>query len=110
MSCIVSDSICCSSIFLQGCVIKPVNEQFTELEDQISQSISLVHQFSELIMAQTPAALEAECGISNTRVATLQGGAKLIHDATHYINRAWIETLEVIECRNFNPIYTTFVQ
>ena len=54
-------------------------------------------------------ALESECGLDSAGASALQGGAELMHEATHAVNRAMIGVRTVLECKTFNPIYTTFV-
>lgn len=53
--------------------------------------------------------LGRECGLDKAAATAFQGGAELLHEATHAINHGWIEARHLLECKTFNPIYTTFV-
>ena len=52
--------------------------------------------------------LETECGLGLSAATALEGGSELLHEATHSISRSWIELRHMLECKTFNPIYTTF--
>lgn len=75
----------------------------------IQDFVETVHDLSETILNLSPQSLESQCGLDSAAATALQGGAGLLHNATHLINRAWIETRHLVECKTFNPIYTTFV-
>jgi len=67
-----------------------------------------VHDFSEIIGAMSLGTLETECGLGLSAATALEGGSELLHEATHSISRGWIELRHMLECKTFNPIYTTF--
>jgi len=86
--------------------------QDTELASvaaEIMKYVHAAHHLSETVLQSNTTALENECGLSNAGVSVLQDGAALLHNATHFVNNAWIDTRHLLECSTFNPMYTTFV-
>jgi len=53
--------------------------------------------------------LETQCMLSSTLATSIHEGAKLLHAASYSLNSAWIGVQDIIQCKTFNPIYSTFV-
>mmetsp|Transcript_24741 Transcript_24741/g.45497 ORF Transcript_24741/g.45497 Transcript_24741/m.45497 type:complete len:575 (+) Transcript_24741:159-1883(+) len=95
--------------YISGCKIKPAGEsQIEAISTQIGDTLDTVHDFSEIIGAMSLGTLETECGLGLSAATALEGGSELLHEATHSISRGWIELRHMLECKTFNPIYTTF--
>jgi len=96
--------------YTSGCKDDPVGQgTIEEISKQIIIALSKVNEFSETIMGMSLPTLQTECGLDKAAATALEGGATLIYEATHLINRVFIALRHMIECKTFNPIYTTFV-
>jgi hypothetical protein len=54
-------------------------------------------------------ALQLLCGFTKSEATDLHEGLELLYNATHYLNKDVIDAQVLMECRTFNPIYTTLV-
>lgn len=90
--------------------MRPTAEkEIVAIWDTIKLLNQYAHTLSELIGGIDPATVAAICGVDDTEAQTLQRIANFIHDLSHAINRAMIGVLDLLSCKSFNPIYTTFV-
>jgi len=94
--------------WVSGCQIQ-ARPDISSMAQPIEDFVGDLHDVSEILMNQSPVRLEDQCGLSSAAASALQGGAGLVHNATHVVNKAWIDTRHLIECKTFNPIYTTFI-
>ncbi|KAL7479709.1 hypothetical protein ACHAW6_005431 [Cyclotella cf. meneghiniana] len=96
--------------YISGCTVRPAAEkEVVAIWDTIKLLNQCAHTLSELIGGIDPATVAAICGVDDTEAQTLQRIAIFIHDLSHAINRAMIGVLDLLSCKSFNPIYTTFV-
>ncbi|KAL7551453.1 hypothetical protein ACHAWF_014640 [Thalassiosira exigua] len=96
--------------YISGCAVKPTGDgEVVQIADQIKEVVHTVHDLSEVLMKTQPSVLERQCGLDSAAATALQGGAELLHGASHVVNKAWIGVRQLLECKNINPIYTTFV-
>jgi len=93
----------------QGCKIKPANSDVEAIADQIELAVGTVHDVSEAMMGMSIPTLQGECGLDKAAATALEGGAELLHNGTHLLNKGWIEVRTLLECKTFNPVYTTLV-
>ena len=68
-----------------------------------------MHDVSEAVIKTPVPALEGQCGLDKAAASALKGGAELMDNATHTLAQGWVAVRELLECKTFNPIYTTFV-
>jgi hypothetical protein len=54
-------------------------------------------------------ALSLLCGFTDAEASALHEGAGLMHNATHFLNQDVIDAQKLLECKSFNPIYTTLM-
>ena len=80
-----------------------------EITTSVTEALNTAHDLSEKLMTQPLGSLQSECGLTNAAATAVQEGAVVLHNATHALNGAWIGIQGLLECRTFNPIYTTFV-
>jgi len=95
--------------YVSGCQVLPATGQIDSITTDIDDVVGTVHDLSEFVMSQSLDGLESQCGLTQSAATALQGGAGLLHNASHTVNSAWIDVRHFIECKTFNPIYTTFV-
>jgi len=103
---------CVISLVLYSSYLSFIASSLAELASVAAEIIKYVHaahHLSETVLQSNTTALENECGLSNAGVSVLQDGAALLHNVTHFVNNAWIDTRHLLECSTFNPMYTTFV-
>jgi hypothetical protein len=53
--------------------------------------------------------LQLMCGFTKSEASDLHEGLELMYNATHSLNKDVIDAQVLIECRTFNPIYTTLM-
>jgi hypothetical protein len=53
--------------------------------------------------------LQLACGFTKSEATDLHEGLELLYNATHYLNQDVIDAQVLMECRTFNPIYTTLM-
>ena len=97
--------------YVSSCAIniKPTGGEMANITNTINKGVHTVHHISEMLMDMPIKSIQSECALSSTAASSVHGGAILIHNATHSLNDAWIGVQELMECKTFNPIYTTFV-
>ena len=83
--------------------------QMAEITRSVTGALNTAHDLSEKLMTQPLGSLESQCGLTNAAATAVKEGAVVLHNATHALNGAWIGIQGLLECRTFNPIYTTFV-
>ena len=94
----------------QGCTIKPAADgELVELSNQVHKVLDTVHGLSEYVQGMSLENLESRCGLDSTAATSLSRGADMLHDASHSVNNALIAVRQMLECKTFNPIYTTFI-
>ena len=79
------------------------------ITNDINDVVGTVHHLSETVIIMSLQVLESLCGLNHTAATALQGGAALLHNASHAFNNGFNEVRHILECRTFNPIYTAFV-
>ena len=77
--------------------------------DTARQINSYAHAFAQLVGDINPAAIAAICGVDSTQAETIQQVSTFLHNISHLINRSMIGLMDLLSCKSFNPIYTTFV-
>lgn len=95
--------------YISGCQVLPKTDQIDSMSAEIGEVVDTVHDLSEFVMSQSLNGLESQCGLTQSAATALQGGAGLLHNASHTVNNAWIDVRHFVECKTFNPIYTTLV-
>ena len=70
---------------------------------------SYAHQFAEMVGNIDPALIAAICGVDATQAQAIQQVSNFLHNISHVINRTMIGLMDLLSCKSFNPIYTTFV-
>lgn len=95
--------------YISGCKVKPANSEVEAIADQIGLAVGTVHDVSEAMMGMSIPTLQGECGLDKAAATALEGGAELLHNGTHLLNKGWIEVRTLLECKTFNPVYTTLV-
>lgn len=95
--------------YISGCQVLPKTDQIDSVTAEISDVVNKVHDLSVFVMNQSLPNLESQCGLAQPAATALQGGAALLHNASHTINNGWIDVRHFLECKTFNPIYTTLV-
>lgn len=94
----------------KGCTVTPAGqEEIQETMNLIVTVVDSAHSLTNILKNETLIELENVCGMGETAATALQSGASLVHDATHAVNHALIQVDDILSCRTFNPIYTTFV-
>lgn len=83
--------------------------EIADLTDKITQAVNAVYTFSGEVMNMNLQDLETQCMLSSTLATSIHEGAKLLHAASYSLNSAWIGVQDIIQCKTFNPIYSTFV-
>ena len=95
---------------MQGCSVHPKAESNVyDISGEIRDVIVTVHSLSESLMGASLPELEKQCGLDMAAASALQGGAELLHEVAHGVNKDFIQIRHILECKSFNPIYTTFV-
>lgn len=96
--------------YVSGCTVVPSSHsEIAQVSNQIKEIVSAVHDLSATVMEVPIPQLQAQCGLDKAAATAFQGGAELLHATAHAINNAWIDVRYMLECKTFNPIYTTFV-
>eukprot|EP00804_Cyclotella_cryptica_P028320 CCRYP_013192-RC/>CCRYP_013192-RC protein AED:0.03 eAED:0.03 QI:643/1/1/1/1/1/6/298/517 len=96
--------------YISGCTVRPAAEdEIIAIWNTIKLVNQYAHKLSELIGGIDPATIAAICGVDETEAQTLQRIANFMHSLSHAINRAMIGVIDLLSCKSFNPIYTTFV-
>ena len=94
----------------QGCTERPSGESalFDTLEvvRVINQQ---AHELSQIMGDIDLPVLANICGIETSEAGALQQFANFLHDISHLLNRSFIGVMDLLSCKSFNPIYTTFV-
>ena len=80
-----------------------------EITRSVTEALNTAHDLSEIIMTQPLDSLESQCGLTSAAGTAVKEGAVVLHNATHALNGAWIGIQGLLECKTFNPIYSTFV-
>ncbi len=71
--------------------------------------VNSAHALTGILSNQTLVEIENVCGMGEEAATALQAGASLVHNATHVVSTALVRLEDILSCRTFNPIYTTFV-
>lgn len=96
--------------YVSGCSVHPKAESNVgDISGEIRDVIVTVHSLSESLMGASLPELEKQCGLDMAAASALQGGAELLHGIAHEVNKDFIQIRHILECKSFNPIYTTFV-
>jgi len=96
--------------YVSGCSIVPDSaDQFVDVSNQITDVLNTVNILSENLIDTDIGSLESQCGLDKAAASALQGGAELLQNTAHVLNNSWIQVRQLLECKTFNPIYTTFV-
>ncbi|KAL7540001.1 hypothetical protein ACHAXR_010807 [Thalassiosira sp. AJA248-18] len=96
--------------YVSGCSVIPDSEgKIDAMGEELGQVMGTVNGFAEIVMGASLEELESQCGLENAAASALKGGAELFNEASHAMNGAWIQFRHILECKTFNPIYTTFV-
>jgi len=96
--------------YISGCTVAPTGQEaIQETMNLIVTVVDSAHSLTNILKNETLIELENVCGMGKTAATALQSGASLVHDATHAVNDALIRVDDILSCRTFNPIYTTFV-
>ena len=67
------------------------------------------HELSQIMGDIDLPVLANICGIETSEAGALQQFANFLHDISHLLNRSFIGVMDLLSCKSFNPIYTTFV-
>jgi hypothetical protein len=67
------------------------------------------HQFAEMVGNINPATIATICGVDATQAVAIKQISTFLHNISHLINRSMIGLLDLLSCKSFNSIYTTFV-
>ena len=84
-------------------------DQIRSIAQQLRRVVDSAHNLSEIAMNQSLEEIENNCGVNEAGAIAFQSGAELLHEASHALNDALVGVRDVLSCRTFNPIYTTFV-
>lgn len=96
--------------FMKGCTVRPNGEAaFLSIIDTARLVNTYAHQFAEMVGNINPATIAAICGVDATQAQAIQQVSNFMHNISHLINRSMIGLMDLISCKSFNPIYTTFV-
>lgn len=94
----------------KGCTEKPSGEsELFAIADSVRLVNTYAHQFAEMVGNINPATIAAICGVDTTQAQAISQISTFLHTISHAINRSMIGLLDLLSCKSFNPIYTTFV-
>merc|ERR1712051_1009059 len=72
-------------------------------------ALGTVYNLTGIVMNLPLPTLELQCNVTAPVATRVQTISSSLHNTTYNFNQAWIGVQEILACKTFNPIYTTFV-
>jgi len=91
--------------YVSGCQHQPHIDAIDEINDLLVQ----VNGMTDSLRKMPVVTLQLMCGFTKSEASDLHEGLELMYNATHSLNKDVIDAQVLIECRTFNPIYTTLM-
>jgi len=97
--------------YVSGCEKVPsaAQGQLKDISETAFSVVNAVNDVVRILSNQTLTAIEKECGLDQAAASALQGGFKLINEASDVLWSTLVSLAGIIGCGNMNPIYTTFM-
>lgn len=95
--------------YVSGCTVKPQEEEMEEIRQTMNVALGTVYNLTGIVMNLPLPTLELQCNVTAPVATRVQTISSSLHNTTYNFNQAWIGVQEILACKTFNPIYTTFV-
>ena len=95
--------------YVSGCTVKPQEEEIEEIKQTMNIALGTVYNLTGIVMNLPLPTLELLCNVTAPVATRVQTISSSLHNTTYNFNQAWIGIQEILACKTFNPIYTTFV-
>ena len=95
--------------YVSGCTVKPQEEEIEEIKQTMNIALGTVYNLTGIVMNLPLPTLELQCNVTAPVATRVQTISSSLHNTTYNFNQAWIGIQEILACKTFNPIYTTFV-
>ena len=95
--------------YVSGCTVKPQEEEIEEIRQTMNVALGTVYNLTGIVMNLPLPTLELQCNVTAPVATRVQTISSSLHNTTYNFNQAWIGIQEILACKTFNPIYTTFV-
>lgn len=95
--------------YVSGCTVKPDNVQMQGIIQTINVALGTVYNLTGMVVNLPLPTLKLQCNVTAPVATRVQAVSSSLHNTTRSFNQAWIGVQEILACKTFNPIYTTFV-